>query len=203
MSEYQERTHRLTEIISKDPELTEHLRQAFVGAYEEQSVPAHSGIISDCKLIGAGRHHIIIGVERTLIDPTNNREISLALRLRHDGNPYIKGRVLERYFLEEIGSFDRAFEQELNPPYFVAAVQAEVEIKGRRKTLLGILLEDVSFSGKYEINSVPKADDNLNGHFFIRKNPNGTIERFFLDPNDFARAAQGKPYLNEGMLLKL
>ena len=187
-NEYLARTLRLKSLIEADSTLLERAAKAFAAVYGDRinsyaPVALPTGLIE----LGSGSHHIVIGLGRTIVDPSNGKEIPLAVKLRRE-NPYGITSPFHLELEEQVGAYHAAFEEGRNPPYFVMIVNTEGLFYGRSRNLAGILTEDVSNGKAYQLFETP------NSEFCDRILPGGLSERIFLDPGYGLRSYDGEKY---------
>lgn len=188
MSEYFQRTLRLKPLIENDEDLCQRIRASFKTVYGDVSEESYS--YPDHLLeLGRGTKHIVIGLRRTIVDPLNDREVYLAVKFNHQCLPYFLG-YSER-IKTEIGYYDSAFRQGLNPPYFVGIVTVETFVPslGSKERVAGILMEDISRGKELPLIELPGAE------FCERIASDGRRERFFIDPDNYS-STNGDLYLS-------
>lgn len=128
--------------------------------------------------LGHGNKHTVIGLQRTILDPVNDREVHLAVRFSHQDLPYFLGNPGD--IKTEVGHYDFAFSQGFNPPYFVsiATVEAYVPSLDSIERVAGILTEDLSHGGTLQL------FESRGSEFCVRRTMDGQEERFFIDPDN-------------------
>ncbi len=196
MSEYFQRTLRLKPLIERDEDICRRLRSAFKSVYDNSSEKDVSPSSDNLLKLGRGNKHTVVGLQRTIVDPANDREIHLAVKFNHEVLPYFLGNP--EVIKKEIGHYDYAFNHEFNPLYFVllATVEAYVPVLYSMERVAGILMEDISH-GK----TLPLIESS-GSEFCIRRTSAGGLEQFFIDP-DNCSSTNGSLYFSPEARLDL
>ncbi len=198
---YYERTLRLKPIVEQDTDLLQRIKLAFEATYDPKNgiycfadrKNVSSRLSAPLYHLGTGNEHVVIGLDRVVTDPQTGYDVHLALRLNH----LEPDNILVSLPLQ-LHAFEKAFEYGKNPPYFVGGAACSVQMyTGAIKEVAGMLTEDLSQKGKYRIHTYPDEE------ICRRVSPDGTAERFFLDPDlsfDFNR---GEKYCSPEALIRL
>src|SRR3989344_2317073 len=185
--EYLDRTRRLKPLIEADSSIIDRIRDVIRDTIE-------LGLgrpVSGANYLGNGSSNAAYWVG-TVTDPSNGRTLDLALKVGRRNQYSIDD---PDNLADELGPFVREYVAENNPPYFVAAV----DLRGFQNGLsqeAAILTEDVSCRKTRPI--IPTGD----GSHFMRTNPDGSVEKFFLDSIEKA-SPDAQIYLGSDLLIKV
>ena len=188
-SEYLARTLRLKPIIEADHIVLQRAAEAFAAVYDNRMAD-YGSIILPPELVelGSGKDHVVIGLGRSIVDPSGNRLVHLAIKLKLR-DPYGEFGLFDVGLEELVGAYHAAFERRKNPPYFVSVVTSEASYLGRQRRLAGIIIEDVSNGKTLRLIERPDYDD------CKRILPDGSSETIYLDPGYGAKSWDGDRYL--------
>ncbi len=173
--EYLERILQVKPLVLAEPIILRNIRNAFQHRYEKAEL---SDKILD---LGSGTTHQIYGVG-CISNSSLSRELYLALRIMKDDClfPFMDTKIQRDRFLQtDLKAYEGAFLVGRNPPYFAAMVKVSSacsEYQGC--SYLGILTEDISCGKTRRVLGDPDGSD----EDFVRRRPDGSLERFFLDP---------------------
>ncbi len=187
---YFERWSRIKPLIESDEELQERIRAAFSAVYSRKSEYGQIDVSPELQLLGQGKDHAVIGLKKVITDPETGREIHLALKMRQRGITYSTEGYQQRKLVQQLGAYNHAFTRKENPPYFVGVVTINHPIYGgNEEEVAGILTEDVSEGKTRELREFPDKES------CERQNVDGSWEKIFIDPSDFAYSIGGEKYL--------
>ena len=193
--QYFARTQRLMPVIAANHDICDRIQAVFNAMYaldddgrRKRQFIWPEGVIR----LGEGTVHGTFGLEASVTDPLNGQNIPLALKLKFM-LPYFSESPLD--IEGQLMGYERAFELEKNPPYFVGAVQTPVE--NRMEPLLGLLMEDVSNGRTLEM-----IESKFDKESVTVVMPDGRRVKRFIDPDVWGNA-YSKRYTGDSVLLDL
>ncbi len=188
---YFERWSRIKPLIEADEELREKIKAAFSAVYSRGSDYGPINVPPELQVLGQGKDHAVIGLNKVITDPETKREIHLALKMRQRGGiGYSMGEYQQKKLSQQLGAYNSAFTRKENPPYVVGVVTFNTPVNGGNEgEVAGILTEDVSEGKTKELREFPSEES------CERRNVDGSWEKIFIDPSDFAYSIGGEKYL--------
>ncbi len=187
---YFERWSRIKPLIESDEELQERIKAAFSAVYSRGSSYAPIIVPPQLQLLGVGKDHAVIGLNKVITDPETGKEIHLTLKMRQRGIHYSTEKYQGRKLEQQLGAYVSAFTRRMNPLYVVGVVTLNTPVYGGEKEeVAGILTEDVSERKTRELREFPGEES------CERQKSDGSWEKIFIDPSDFAYSSGGEKYL--------
>tara|TARA_Y100000310_G_C20618378_1_gene781898 strand:+ start:271 stop:870 length:600 start_codon:yes stop_codon:yes gene_type:complete len=189
VEEYLGRIERLKPVVLADADICRGINGTFEGLYSSEGITP-----DDVLNLGEGVISQVYGVGM-IVDTSDGREVYLALKLFRSeaifvpSEPHLGTEPMTR----DLAAYAGAFIAERNPPYFSTLVTAK---SGWNPPLrgCGILTEDVSMGKTRELKPIGE----IEVEDYVRTNPDGSKEVFFLDPQHFGRL----PSFNGGLFLE-
>ncbi len=187
---YFDRWARIKPLVEADKELQERIKSAFSAVYSRGSDYGPIVVAPELQLLGEGKDHAVIGLNKVVTDPETGIDIHLALKLRQRGIVYSAEGHLKRKLEQQLGAYTQAFTRRKNPPYFVGVVTNEkTSSRIENIKIAGILTEDVSMGKTRALREYTEEES------CQRQNAEGRWEKIFIDPSDFASSIGGENYL--------